>query len=54
MILSVSRLFIGFIQGGASVQLVDRLPIHAQNKLTDLKKADYTGLPIMETESIFS
>ncbi len=37
-----------------SGQLVDRLPIHAQQKLTDLKQADYTGLPIKKIEHLFS
>jgi hypothetical protein len=37
-----------------SEQLVKRLPIQAQQKLTDLKKADYTGLPIKEVEGLFS
>jgi hypothetical protein len=37
-----------------SKQLIDRLPMHVQNKLTLLKKADYTGLPIKKIELLFS
>ncbi len=37
-----------------SNQLIERLPIHVQNKLTQVKKADYTGLPVKKIEQLFT
>jgi len=37
-----------------SKQFIERLPTHLNQKLKQIKKADYTKLPIKEVEQLFS